>query len=339
MIETPAGELVEGRLGRLARQLADLHDAFPIPATGVRLFVLAVLSGMFAVLSPYFLLPQNLTNVTINVCMAGVVACPLTLLMVARQIDISVGSAVSWSAVVFAVALPALGLPLALLAAFAGAFAVAAINGVAVTKIGINSLIVTLATLSIFRGAARLLAGGQSIPVYNFDFIGYTRVLGILPIPVLILLVVVAVYYFLMRYTVYGRHMYALGANPRASRLAGVKTSRNMLAAFLMVSVGVTLATVISVSQLGTTPVDLGSGLELIAITGIILGGASLAGGKGSVLGTLSALLILAVLDNGMTLLNIYAFWQDVVRGSVLLAAVTVDQLRIRLDSVEDENE
>ena len=339
MIETAVSEHPQGRLSRLARQLGDLHERFPIPATGVRLFVLVVLSGMFAILSPYFLLPQNLTNVTINVCMAGVVACPLTLLMVARQIDISVGSAVSWSAVVFAVSLPVLGLPLALLAGFAGALAVTAINGFAVTVIGINSLIVTLATLSIFRGAARLLAGGQTVPVHDFDFIGYTRVFDILPFPVLILILVVAAYYFLMRFTVYGRHMYALGANPRAARLAGVKTSRNLLVAFLMVSVGVTLASLISVSQLGTTPVDLGSGLELIAITGIILGGASLSGGKGSVLGTMSALLILAVLDNGMTLMNVYAFWQDVVRGSVLLAAVTVDQLRVRLGDAEDGNE
>jgi ribose transport system permease protein len=339
LIQQATGQRLAGWASSLAFRFRRLHDTFPIPATGVRLLVLLVISAAFAVLSPYFLLPNNLLNVAVNVCVVGIIACPLTLLMVARQIDLSVGSAVSWCAVIFGLTFPHYGLQIAVLSTLLGALVIVSLNAFAVTVVGVNSLIVTLATMAIFRGAARLISGNQSVKINGFEFIGAERLFGFIPVPVLILLVVVIAYQFLMRYTVYGRHMYALGANPRASRLAGVKTRRNLILAFLLTSISVTLAAMIMVSLLASVPVDMGSGQELLAITGIILGGASLAGGRGTVIGTMSALLILAVLDNGMSLMNIYSFWQDVIRGSVLLGAVSFDQIRIRLDNLQDENE
>ena len=195
-----------------------------------------------------------------------------------------------------------------------------------------NSLIATLGTLAAFRGIAKLEGSGRNIPVEDFDFLGRTRIdiagLGV-PFGVFILLAVLAAFWVVMSQTRYGRHMYGMGANPRAALLAGIGLERNVIIGFLLTGVGVGLAALIVVSQLGAISPTTGQGLELLAITGIILGGASLNGGRGTMAGTVLAILILAVLDNGLTLLRITSFWQEVVRGGLLVTAVALDQARL----------
>ena len=299
-----------------------------------RLGVLLLLVVFLSIQSPVFFTATNLVNVLLNMSVLGIIAAPLTLLLVARQVDLSVGSAIGFAAAIFTVIYPtSMGALGAVAGAFAAAMLVAMINAIAITRLRVNSLIATLATLAIFRGAAKLIIDGKSISVPNFGFLGTTRyeVLGLaFPLPVLILAVVAAFFIFLMKYTIYGRHMYASGSNPRASRLAGLKLERGVVIAFVLTGACVGLASILQVSKLGSVGPTTGQGLDLLAITGIILGGCSLAGGRGTVTGTMVAIAILAVLDNGLTLLGISSFWQEVVRGSMLLAAVVFDQLRVR---------
>ncbi len=298
-----------------------------------RAVALVILCLAFSTLSPFFLTSANLLNIVLNAVVVGIIAAPLTLLLVARQVDLSVGSAVAFSATALAVAAEAgLGLGVSVVVAVGAAMLVAVINAFAITKLRVNSIITSLATLAAFRGLAKLVGGGRNIPVEDFQFLGRTRIdiLGVeVPIGVFILVAVLTLFWVIMSQTRYGRHMYAMGANPKAALLAGVGLERNVLIGFLLTGAMVGLAALIVVSQLGAISPTTAQGLDLLAITGIILGGASLGGGRGTIVGTIVAILILAVLDNGLTLMRITSFWQEVVRGGLLIGAVALDQARI----------
>lgn len=301
--------------------------------TVARIVALLAVCVFFTFQSRFFLTPSNLVNVMLNTVVVGIVAAPLTLLLVARQVDLSVGSAVAFAATTLAVVVQSgFGLTLAVAAALAASMAVALINAVVITRLRVNSIIATLGTLAAFRGIAKLLGGGQNIRVDDFDLLGRTRfdIGGVqVPFAVFILLAVLAVFWFVMTWTRYGRHMYAMGANPKAARLAGILLERNVFVGFVVTGAIVWLAALIVVSQLGAISPTTAQGLDLLVITGIILGGASLSGGRGTIQGTIIAILILAVLDNGLTLLRVTSFWQEVVRGFLLIAAVALDQLRL----------
>lgn len=318
---------------RLPERLTKLTD----PAV-VRFVVLLVLCGVFAYLSPFFLRPANLVNVAVNVSVAGIIAAPLTLLLIARQVDLSVGSAVALVGVVLGLFAPTMGLPLALLLAVLAGMAVSLVNAVFVTRLGVNSLITTLATLAAVRGLAKVFADGQTLRIEGFRWLGNHRfeVLGLeVPVPVIVLVLVISVFGFILQSTVFGRQLYAIGANPRAARLAGINVRRRVFTAFILAGVCTSLAGLILASQVGAALPVSGQGLELLVITGVILGGASLNGGRGTISGTMMAIVILGVLDNGLTLLRIPSFWQEVARGALLLAAVSFDRVRVKQDNAD----
>lgn len=300
--------------------------------TVARLSALIGLVILFSILSPFFLTSGNLVNVMQNAVVVGLVAAPLTLLLVARQVDLSVGSAVAFAATVFSLTANDVGLVVAVPAAFVAALCVAVVNSFAITKLRVNSIITTLGTLLAFRGLTKILGSGANHPIEGFEFIGRERfdVMGIdVPVSVVILAAVLITFWAIMSWLRYGRHMTAMGANPKAARLAGINLERNVVKGFLLTGLVVGLASLIVVSQLGATSPSTAQGLEFLALTGVILGGASLSGGRGTILGTTIAILILAVLDNGLTLMRVSSFWQEVVRGGLLVGAVALDQLRI----------
>lgn len=301
--------------------------------TTARIVALIGVCLFFAIVNPFFLKPSNLLNVLQNTVVVGIVAAPLTLLLVARQVDLSVGSAVALAATTLAIVVEAgYGLGLGVLAAMAAAMLVALVNAIVITKLRVNSIIATLGTLVAFRGLAKLEAGGRNIRVDGFDFLGRTRfdVLGLqIPLAVLILIAVLTFFWLLMSQTRYGRHMYGMGANPQAALVAGIRLERNVVIGFVLTGLTVGLAALIAVSEIGAIAPTTGQGLELLVITGIILGGASLGGGRGTIPGVIMAILILAVLDNGLTLSRVTSFWQEVVRGTILIGAVALDQARL----------
>jgi len=301
--------------------------------TTARIFALVGVSLFFAIVNPFFLKPSNLLNVMQNTVVVGIVAAPLTLLLVARQVDLSVGSAVGLATTTLAIVVEAgYGIALGVLAAMAAAMLVALVNATVITRFRVNSIIATLGTMVAFRGLAKLESSGRNIRVDGFDFLGRTRfdVLGLnIPLAVVILIAILAIFWLVMSQTRYGRHMYGMGANPKAALLAGIRLERNVGIGFLLTGLTVGLAAMIAVSEIGAIAPTTGQGLELLAITGIILGGASLSGGRGTIPGVIVAILILAVLDNGLTLSRVTSFWQEVVRGTILIAAVALDQARL----------
>ena len=313
------------------------RSGFRLTGTEVRIAVLIALMVLFSLTSEYFLTATNLTNILLAASVVGIIACAQTLLLVAAQVDISVGSGVAFAAAVFAVLFHEAGVPAAIVGAFVAALFVQVVNITAIVHFRVSSMIATLATLIAFRGAAKLVLDGRAVAVHDFGFIGQTRlsILGLaIPFAVLMLAVVVAFFYVLMRYTQYGQHMYAIGANSRAARLAGISLERNIVIAFVLSGCTVAIATLILVSQNGVVDPTTGERLEFLALTGVMIGGASLYGGKGSVIGTLIAILILAVFDNGLVLLQVPSFYQEVFRGALLLAAVIFDQLQHRTREV-----
>jgi ribose transport system permease protein len=317
-------------LGPARRSFSGLQALFT--PTVARLAALVGLVVVFSVVSPFFLTSGNLVNVMQNAVVVGMLAAPLTLLLVARQVDLSVGSAVAFAATFFTVTARDVGLGVAIPAAFGAAMFVALVNAYAITRLRVSSIITTLGTLLVFRGLTKILGAGSNIPVTGFELIGRERldILGIpVPISVFILAGILVAFWGLMSWTRYGRHMTAMGADPTAARLAGIDLERNVVKGFVLTGLVVGLASLIVVSSLGATSPTTAQGLEFLALTGVILGGASLSGGRGTILGTAIAILILAVLDNGLTLARVSSFWQEVVRGGLLVVAVALDQLRI----------
>ena len=295
--------------------------------------VLVVMIVFFSVTSEFFLQADNLLNVLTAISVTGVLAIPGTMLLVSGQVDLSVGSGAAFAGVTFAVVSASHGIAVGVLAAVLVGFAAGAVNGFLVTVVGINSLITTLGTLAVLRGGARLLTDGQTASVSGFSWLGTARPFLNIPLPVIIFVVLAIAAGLVMRYTVFGRSLYAIGANPVAARLVGIRIGLILFVTFVLSGLAMSLGGLILTSQLSAASTNAGLGLELTVITAIVLGGASLSGGRGSIMGTVVGLLIIGVMNNGLVLLNVNSFWQDVARGVLLILAVSFDQLRQRINA------
>lgn len=305
-----------------------------LPETAALAVVLVALMVFFSIKSEYFFTHENLLNVLISASVIGIIAAPATLLLVAGQFDLSVGSGCAFIGVVMAWSADNYGsVTQAVFISILAGIAIGLVNGFCVTVLKINALITTLAMLAILRGLGQVIAEGQTLLLPGFNSLGNGRPFLDVPWPVFIFLLVMLLTALVMRYTVFGRSMYAIGSNPVAARLAGIRSMVAIFIGFVLSGIAVTIGGLILVSQLAAASPEAANGLELSVVTAVILGGASLAGGRGTVLGTLLGVLLLGVLNNGLTLLSVDSFWQDVARGALLLAAVGFDQLRLRLVS------
>ena len=331
---------------RVGQQLGpvDRKTRVSVPETAALFAVLIVLFVFFSLSSPFFLNDKNIIIILQQSAMIGMIAAPATLLMIAAQFDLSVGSIAGFTGMLLAIlAAPAgsreyaMGLPveLAALIALGGALLVGVINGVSVTVFRINALITTLGTLAIFRGLTRVMGGGQTVRVDGFGFLGFERPLGI-PLAIWIFAIVTIAFWLLLRYTTYGRSMYAIGSSPTAARLAGIRTSRAIFVGFIISAALAGFAGLILLSQVGVASNTAGETLMLAVITAVVLGGASLSGGRGSIVGTVLAVLIVGVLRNGLVQIGVQSFWIEVATGVLLLVAVGADQLRIRLTQAQN---
>jgi ribose transport system permease protein len=284
----------------------------------------------FSVKSEFFLAWDNWLNIMVAVSVIGIMAAPGTLLLTAGHLDLSVGSIAAFTSVVTANVALHHNLTVAVIAGILAGLAVGVVNGVLVTVFGVSALITTLGTLATFRGLTEVIADGETIIIEGFGALGTSRPFFNIPVPALILVVVFVFFWALMRYTTFGRAMYAIGANPSAARLVGIRSGRYVFLAFMLSAACCALAGLILTSRLNVGSPVFGTGIELSVITAIVLGGASLSGGRGSVVGTAVGLLIIGVLNNGLTLTDVDPFWQNVARGTLLIAAVTFDRLRAR---------
>jgi ribose transport system permease protein len=300
------------------------------PESGALIIFLVVLSAVFTSQSPYFFQWQNWLNILQACAIAGIVAAPGAVLIISGNFDLSVGAGIAFCSVVFADELEYHGLVAALIVSFLCGLAIGIFNGVVVTVLGVNSLIATLGSLGVLQGLAEVITQGNEISVNNFTSLGSGRPFWSIPVPVLILVAVLVVFAGLLRYTVFGRSIYAIGANRSAARLAGIRFRRNVIIAFILSGIAVWGAAVILSSQITAgSPTD-ALPLNLTVITAIVLGGTALEGGKGSMLGVGLGVVILYVVQNGLDLANINTFWQTVVTGILLIVAVALDRVRAR---------
>lgn len=307
------------------------------PASGVLIllgfYVLLVVA--FAVFTPFFATTRNAMSIASNVAFIGMMAAAGTPLIIAGGLDLSVAAVAGLSGVLIAL-LNAAGWPiwLAVGAALAMGVGVGLVNGLLSTTLRLNPLIVTLATMSIVGGVALILTGGLTRPVMqpSFNWIGQGRLAGV-PVPAILMLGVYVGLAFVLRATHFGRYVYAVGGNPEAARLIGLPVMRVQMTLYVISAVSGAVAGAMLAAMLGAAAPAAASPHLLTVIAAIILGGTSLAGGRGSVWGTLIAVLILGTLNNGLTLNDVSSFWQDVTRGIVLILAVGVDQVRLHLQA------
>lgn len=297
---------------------------------GALVGLLVVCVAMF-IATPDFLTAENLLNVGIQAAVVAVLAFGMTFVIVAGGIDLSVGSVAALAAIVGGWASITLGLsgPLVLLVGLLTGLVVGTVNGAAIAYIGLPAFIATLAMLSIARGLALVISEGSPLAMPSaVTVLGDD--LGAMPIPVLVLVGAGLVAAFLLARTVIGRSMYAVGGNEEAARLSGLPVKRVTVVVYALSGLFAGLAGLLLAGRLGSAQPQAAFGYELDAIAAVVIGGASLSGGVGKATGTLIGALVLAVIRNGLNLLNVTAFWQQVVIGLVIAIAVAVDVLRRR---------
>lgn len=295
------------------------------PAIAVLLLGLAL-----SILSDRFLTLSNILNVLRQVSINAIIASGMTLVILTGGIDLSVGSVLALSAAITA-SLVASGQStfVALLAGLAVGGLLGLVNGTIVARGRVAPFVATLGTMTIARGLTLVYTDGRPItgitPAVRFLGTGY---LGPIPVPVLVTVAVIGLTYLLLNHTPTGRFLYSIGSNEEASRFAGIPVQRIKSLAYVLAGLGSALAGIILTGRLNSAQPTAGAGFELDAIAAVVLGGTSLSGGDGSILGTVIGALIIGILDNGLNLLNVPSFYQQVAKGVVILVAVLLDRRR-----------
>jgi len=307
------------------------------------LSVLIVICVIFAVIEPAFVSPRNLFNVLRQVSIYGLLAVGMTFVILTRGIDLSVGSLLALSGLVAAAVYKGgtgllsagtagqaegYGLWAAIGAAVGVGLLGGFLQGLAITQLKVPPFIVTLGGLTAFRGAALLFSGGQPISTFTDEYKFWGQgMIGPVPVPVIIFLSFAALAFIVLRYTRYGRHVYAIGGNPEAARLSGLNVNAITLSVYVITGFFAGLSGFLLSSRLNSAEQVAGVGYELTVIAGVVIGGTSLFGGEGGIFGTVIGILLIGVLSNGLTLMNVSPYWQQIVVGLIIVFAVYLDQL------------
>ncbi|MCM2575927.1 ABC transporter permease [Streptomyces sp. MTZ3.1] len=296
------------------------------------LSALVVLVAALSLLSGDFLTTQNLLNVGVQAAVTAILAFGVTFVIVSAGIDLSVGSVAALSATVLAWSATSEGLPvwLAVLLAVGTGTACGLVNGALISFGKLPPFIATLAMLSVGRGLALVISQGSPITLPDSVSALGDTLGGWLPVPVIVMVAMGVATAVLLARTYLGRSMYAIGGNEEAARLSGIRVKRQKLVIYALSGGFAAVAGIVLASRLASAQPQAAMGYELDAIAAVVIGGASLSGGVGKASGTLIGALILAVLRNGLNLLSVSAFWQQVVIGVVIALAVLLDTLRRR---------
>ncbi len=307
------------------------------------LIFLVTLVVVFGLLQPRFLMPLNLWNVMRQVSITGLIAIGMTFVILTAGIDLSVGSIVAVSGLIAAdifkggsfflgltgldVSGAAENVAIAAVVAITIGLLVGAIQGIAITRLGVPPFVVTLGGFSAWRGAALYYSNGGPISGFNeaFNYWGQGKI-GDVPIPVIIFLIFALLAHIVLRYTQYGRHVYAVGGNPEAARLSGLNVAAITLSVYVIVGFFAGLGGFVLSSRLNSAEAVAGLGYELTVIAAVVIGGTSLFGGEGGVLGTVIGSVLVGVLTNGLVLMNVSSYIQQIIIGIIIVLAVAFDQ-------------
>lgn len=298
---------------------------------GALIALLLLVIGI-SIISPEFRTGSNFLSLLRQSSINGLIAFGMTCVILTDAIDLSVGSVLALSTVLCAGMISA-GVPagLAMLLALLIGTVLGAISGILVTKGRLQAFIATLITMTVYRGATMIFTGGKPISNLGDSFVlklvGRGNLFRI-PIPVILLVLIFVGFYFLLNKTTFGRAVYATGSNWKCAKLAGININKTKIIVYAISGFMSALAGLILLSRLGSAQPTLGSGYELDAIAAVALGGTSMSGGRGKIYGTLIGVLIIAVLNNGLNILGVSSYYQDVIKGIVILIAVLSDRKR-----------
>ncbi|MEH7098437.1 ABC transporter permease [Neobacillus vireti] len=294
--------------------------------------ILALLIIVMTIVAPNFTDSSNILNVLKQSSITAILAAGMTVVILTGGIDLSVGSTLALSSVI-SVLLSNAGTPpvIAMLVGVAVGYVAGAINGFLTAVPKLPAFIVTLGSMTYLRGLAYVITGGYPVVLASkqFKFIGAGEILGI-PTPIYVMAIVYIIMIIVLKYTMFGRHVYAIGGNEEAAHLTGIKVTRTLINVYSISGLLAGVSGVVMAGRLFSGQPMVGIGFELDAIAAVVLGGTSFVGGRGRIQGTIIGVLIVAVLTNGMTLLNVDFYWQQVVKGIVIVIAVLLDRLRSR---------
>jgi ribose transport system permease protein len=328
-----AGASTPSGAGRKGRSVSVRSVLARIGAQNIILFsAILLLAGLLTALNPNFLLGSNLITIGTAVTISGLLAVVQTVVMIMGGIDLTVGSVAGLASVISAMVFTATNSALGILTAIIVGALCGLVNAVIIVIGRVPPMIATLAGLTAFKGVAQLVSDGRAQGYTGADPIFRALARGsLLGIPTLIWVLIVAavVLHVLLQFTKVGRNIYAVGGNDRAARLSGIDINRYIVGVFVMSGVVAALAGILITARTGSgQPVSGSEGLEFQSITAAALGGVALRGGKGTIGGTILAVVLLGVLLNGMTLLGVNPFWQNLAQGLLLVIAVIVQQSR-----------
>lgn len=306
------------------------------------LIFLILLILIFSSLHPRFLHPLNIFNVMRQIAITGLIALGMTFVIIVRGIDLSVGSLLALCGLVGAVIAKgglverfSVGVDTELANpwywALAGSVLIGllagTVNGVCITKLKVPAFVVTLGGLSAYRGTALIVSDGGPISGFNeaYRWIGQGKI-GMVPIPVIIFLVFIVLCHIVLKYTVYGRYIYSVGGNPEAARLSGINIDLIITSTYIITGFFVGLSAFILSARLNSSEAVAGLGYELNVIAVVVVGGTSLFGGMGNIPGTIIGAMLFGVLQNGLVLLNVSSYIQQIIIGIILILAVTFDK-------------
>lgn len=314
----------KNKRGGISSVLGDLSSLLTV------IIALLVLILFFSFASPYFLTVKNFLNIGLYAAIVGCVACSITLINISGMIDISIGSQIAVVGMVAAVASRS-GASWAVVCVECIAVGIlcGAVNGFFITKLKLNAFITTIATMQTLRGLAYLISNGQSLPISDsrFIFIGRGYVLGI-PLPLILMIATYIIYHYISKYTVFGRNVYLVGGNPQASFLSGIKVNSLRFKLYLLNGLMAGVSGILLSAQTGAGMPNAAMTYNMTALSAVILGGAALTGGKGTIFGTFLGSMVLAVLQNGMSMINVGSYWQDIIIGLVLVVSVSLDAIK-----------
>ncbi|MEA2779787.1 MAG: ribose transport system permease protein [Rhodospirillaceae bacterium] len=298
----------------------------------VRMLALAVVIFIaMTFLSPYFLTPNNLWNLLDQSVVAGIVAIGMTFVILTGGIDLSVGSIAGVTGIVLGLAAQKYSLPVAALLALATGAGIGLFSGILIGYFGLAAFVVTLGVMSIGRSLCYILSGGISIsniPNSLSDFVYST--LGFIPMNVAVLLILYLIAWLYLSYTKGGRTIYAVGSNKEAARAAGLNILGYSILPYVVSGVLSAVSAILLAGQLLSVDPLAGNLLELDAIASVVIGGASLFGGRGSIIGTLIGVFIMVMVRNGLNLMGVSPFWQGSAIGTIIIAAVLAERLLSR---------
>ena len=296
------------------------------------IIVLAALIIFLAITSRTFLTMANIVNVLQQITINAIVALGMTVCILTGGIDLSVGSVIGFAGATMAALMGdhGWGLIPTLIIGLGIGIAIGAFNGMMVAKFKIQPMIATLGTMEIGRGLTYLVCQGRTISGFSnaFKFVGTAKIGGVFPVQVVLMLALYFIMFYILKYRKVGRFIYFIGGNEEATRLSGVNVIKYKTIAYAISGLMAAIAGVVLCAKLGSATANAGDGYEMDAVASSVIGGVSLLGGFGSVWGTLMGAAIIGIIQNGMNLLNISTYLQQVVTGAVVLIAVFIDAIK-----------